>query len=166
MLTFGFTQKGRGMIQSTLVSPGDGNLIVLNYITNDKFINDSLLSLVNNSSNLPTLTRQVALRILGYSKRVVNQALSDGVCEKVGEIKGEGVTGVEVTCNTYIFNYVYNGLSHLHKYTLHYSNDESPIQHTLEVHVTREKEVPDGNEMVTQLFDRLQRYVEEMEKLV
>ena len=154
------------MIQSTLVSPGDGNLLVLNYITNDKFINDSLLSLINNSSNLTTLTRQVALRILGYSKRVVNQALTEGICEKVGEIKGEGVTGVEVTCNTYIFNYVYNGVLQSHKYTLHYSNDESPIQHTLEVHVTREKEVPDGDEMVTQLFDRLQKYVEEMEKLV
>jgi len=154
------------MIQSTLVSPGDGNLLVLNYITNDKFINDSLMSLVNNSSNLTTLTRQVALRILGYSKRVVNQALTEGICEKVGEIKGEGVTGVEVTCSTYIFNYVYNGLSHLSKYTLHYSNDESPIQHTLEVHVTREEEVKDGNEMVTKLFDRLQKYVEEMEKLV
>jgi len=166
MLTFGFTQKGRGMIQSTLVSPGDGNLIMLNYITNDKFINDSLLSLVNNSGNLPTLTKQVALRILGYSKRVVNQALTDGVCGKVVEIKGEGVTGVEVTCSTYIFNYVYNGLSHLSKYTLHYSNDESPIQHTLEVYVTREEEVKDGNEMVTKLFDRLKRYVEEMEKLV
>jgi len=154
------------MIQSTLVSPGDGNLLVLNYITNDKFINDSLMSLVNNSSNLTTLTRQVALRILGYSKRVVNQALTEGICEKVGEIKGEGVTGVEVTCSTYIFNYVYNGLSHLSKYTLHYSNDESPIQHTLEVYVTREEEVKDGNEMVTKLFDRLKRYVEEMEKLV
>ena len=87
MLTFGFTQKGRGMIQSTLVSPGDGNLIMLNYITNDKFINDSLLSLINNSSNLTTLTRQVALRILGYSKRVVNQALSEGICEKVGRLR-------------------------------------------------------------------------------
>jgi len=165
MLTFGFMQKGRGMIQSTLVSPDSNNWIVLNYITNDKFINDSLLSLVNNSSNLPTLTRQVSLRILGYSKRVVNQALSEGICEKVGEIKGEGVTGVEVTCNTYIFNYVYNSILHLHKYTLHYSKDESPIQHTLEVYVARE-ESPDGNEVVTQLFDRLQRYVEEMEKLV
>ena len=136
MLTFGFTQKGRGMIQSTLVSPGDGNLIMLNYITNDKFINDSLLSLVNNSGNLPTLTRQVALRILGYSRRVVNQALTDGVCGKVVEIKGEGVTGVEVTCSTYIFNYVYNGLSHLSKYTLHYSNDESPIQHLSLIHIS------------------------------
>jgi len=165
MLTFGFMQKGRGMIQSTLVSPDGNNWIVLNYITNDKFINDSLLSLVNNSSNLPTLTRQVSLRILGYSKRVVNQALSEGVCEKVGMIKGEGVTGVEVTCNTYIFNYVYNSLLPLYKYTLHYSNDESPIQHTLELHVTKE-EVPDGNEVVTQLFDRLQKYVEELEKLV
>jgi hypothetical protein len=164
MLTFGFTQKGRGMIQSTLVSPDSGKLIVLNYITNDKFINDSLLSLVNNSSNLPSLTRQVALRILGYSKRVVNQALSEGICEKVGMIEGEGVNGVEVTCNTYIFNYVYNSLLNLCKYTLHYSNDETPIQHTLEVNVTRE-EVLDGNEMVTQLFDRLQKYVEEMEKL-
>jgi len=153
------------MIQSTLVSPDSNNWIVLNYITNDKFINDSLLSLVNNSSNLPTLTRQVSLRILGYSKRVVNQALSEGVCEKVGEIKGEGVTGVEVTCNTYIFNYVYDSILQLHKYTLHYSKDESPIQHTLELHVTKE-EVTNGNEVVTQLFDRLQKYVEELEKLV
>ena len=88
------------------------------------------------------------------------------MCIRDREIKGEGVTGVEVTCNTYIFNYVYNGLSHLHKYTLHYSNDESPIQHTLEVYVTREEEVPDGDEMVTKLFDRLQKYVEEMENLV
>jgi hypothetical protein len=164
MLTFGFTQKGRGMIQSTLVSPDSSNLIVLNYITNDKFINDSLLSLINNSSNLPSLTRQVSLRILGYSKRVVNQALSEGICEKVGEIKGEGVNGVEVTCNTYIFNYVYNSLLNLYKYTLHYSNDETPIQHTIELHVTRD-EVLDGNEKVAQLFDRLQKYVEEMEKL-
>jgi hypothetical protein len=164
MLTFGFAQKGRGMIQSTLVSPDSNNLVVLNYITNDKFINDSLLSLVNNSSNLPTLTRQVALRILAYSRRVVNQALSEGICEKVGEIKGEGVNGVEVTCNTYIFNYVYSSPLQLYKYTLHYSNDETPIQHTLELHVTRD-EVPSGEEKVTQLFGRLQKYVEEMEKL-
>ena len=164
MLTFGFTQKGRGMIQSTLVSPDSNNRIVLNYITNDKFINDSLLSLVNNSSNLPTLTRQVGLRILAYSKRVVNQVLSEGICERVGEIKGEGVTGVEVTCNTYIFNYVYNKLLQLYRYTLHYSNDETPIQHTLEVYVKME-EVPGGKVTVTQLFERLQKYVEEMEKL-
>jgi len=174
MITIGFVQKGKGLVQSTVDFYDNmrNHLYTLDFTTNDKLMLSTLLSIMNNATNLQSVTKQQGLRILSYARQEVKLVVEEGLCNDYSTDTFNNTFSVMMSCNSYMFEFkeVADDLGGYYEFTIYYINPYSDGNYILEVYKpddgTIRVDLTNLEKSVKFLLDNLSGYLDQMQKMI